>query len=209
MNLTSLDKGNDVEDLDVIYYLRESIPHIKHLAIQGPYYNLEWAVRTMAGMFEVRKSDAGLMYIKQLWNDESVHFGGVAHVNAPLPDGNMMMVEIVKRKEPDVAAYLRGNVGEPKTVYNVFEVMLDIHDVRNGFPTAKERNITAVFTSKDAAEASVRATAETWRIEHLGLESNMTFEYDGEGNLGGALILSGRPSRLIGVIPHLSSNGSA
>ncbi|CAI6304560.1 unnamed protein product [Periconia digitata] len=211
MNLNGL-RGSAVEDPDVIYYLRESIPHTNHIAIRGPYYRLEWVVRNMAGMFQNHKSAAGLDYTKQLWH-QGVDFKGVAHVKAPLPDGNTILVEIMQREEPDVALYLRGSAEEHKTVYNVYDVVLDTHDSRDGFPSTQERNVSAVFTSKDAAEAFVRKTAETWKAEHPGPDTELVLEYDASENLGGALVLHKKPTRMIGVIPfenfEPSNNGKS
>ncbi|ORY12359.1 hypothetical protein BCR34DRAFT_600737 [Clohesyomyces aquaticus] len=159
-------------DADTIFYLKTSKPHLKDVSISGPYYPLDATIEQIRSRLVQDKSVYGMSTFEELLRDVSID--GVTKVQAPLPDGDVMTLEICREKNAWVAAFLRGcQPNTPRPVYIVLQVIPhpDFVEGRMGdginseFVPVVDSDIIATFTSKDAANHAARNLLETWKRE--------------------------------------------
>ncbi|KAF2116834.1 hypothetical protein BDV96DRAFT_598678 [Lophiotrema nucula] len=135
---------------------------------------------------------------------------GMAHLNAPLPGGHVMKLQILHYKEVDGAAFLRTRQsGQPKPTYNVFYAVpdplfaqggeddfADADADRDGGIPVSDAGIEGTFITKDAANGAARALLDQWKTQFPGTVGTMITQED--GLLAGFLVGSDRvPQRIL------------
>jgi hypothetical protein len=92
---------------DTIYYVKTSKPHLKDIAISGPFRRLQDVLPHLREKLRSEGSVAGESTLDDLvFDGRPTNF---VHLNAPLPDGNMMRLELLAEENAEVARSLPGD----------------------------------------------------------------------------------------------------
>ena len=145
LNMGSLmGRGEEAEpDPETIYYLKTSKPHLQDISISGPFYPLKNVVEQMLYRLTVEKSDQGERMLEEIM---SVGLESMEHINAPLPDGNIMKLQLLREKNAEVARKLPGDV------WKVTVMTPDMGGNMSGeHPPIKQMDIHRTFTTKEEA----------------------------------------------------------
>ncbi|KIV78933.1 hypothetical protein PV11_06532 [Exophiala sideris] len=152
-----------VADPDTIYYVKTSTPHIHRVTISGPYYPLQNIFPPLLKKLR----DAGSVEGERTL-DDIVYGGGDAallslkHFNAPLPDGNIMRLELVREQNARVAH------GLPCEVWSIcVNTTTGDEDLMEalGHPPVTDMEMLESFVSKDEAHAAAKEYLQDLKAE--------------------------------------------
>lgn len=140
-------------DLETIYHLRTSKPHIKDISMSGPYFPVEAVVEQVRHRLTVEGCMEGLQTF-----DDIVGAGQLSdlmHLNASMRDGNIIKFELLPEKNAEVAR------AWPRQVWKVLVATPDLTNFPNrtnrgqqtsqDHPPTKDMEVHKTFTTKEAA----------------------------------------------------------
>lgn len=191
-------------DPDILYYLKTSKPHIGDITISGPYYPIDNMIEQIRWRLSQENSPQGSRTFEELL--EAPGIGGIEHLNAPLPDGEVMRLQIQRERNAEVAAALRGRApGTPLSTYKVYETVPDpsTHDANyeheEDFVPLREANIHATFTTKEAATRSATDLVKEWERRWPDCRGTTMMQ---DGLLAGGLVGPDREMRRMFQVMH-------
>ncbi|KAF2740883.1 hypothetical protein EJ04DRAFT_507348 [Polyplosphaeria fusca] len=190
---------------DSIYFLKTTFPHIKDISVSGPYHPLELVIPQMAARLQYEGSKPGLDMLKDRL--ESTDTTNMMHLEAPLPNGHVMEMQIQRYKNPEVAAFLRdGGPGKAKPTYSVlcstpdpeFDNLDDVDESDEGNLPLLAASMHGTFLSNEAAIESARVLLTAWEREFPG---SRVYTLPGDdGMLGGSVVgKNGLPIKILKV----------
>jgi hypothetical protein len=107
-------------DPDTVYYTKTSLPYVLDVSIVGPFYPLQKMVEHIQSRCGKEGSLPALRILKKTMED--VGIVSLEHLIAPLPGGGNMMIEVVREKNIEVAAFLRNcPPGTPRPVFTILK----------------------------------------------------------------------------------------
>ena len=131
-------------DTETIYFVKTSKPHIQDISILGPFYLVEDAHMQLLMMLRREKTSVGEEMLHDLVNDMGL--ASMEHLNAPLPDGNIMKLQLLREKNAEVARILPGE--EWKILV---ATLIMTSDRSTEHPRVKKLKLRGTFTTKEEA----------------------------------------------------------
>jgi hypothetical protein len=152
---------------DTIYYIKTDTPHLSDCSFFGPFKSLEAAVPSIRKNL-YQTSLPGLDTFDELMSASPNGLTSLQHFAAPLRDGGVMMIHIVKEQNAEVAATLPG----PAWVVVCSELVIP-PSAPKGVPKVKDLTICQTFVSAEKANQAVRRIA-TQKLQ--GMRGGRQFE---------------------------------
>ncbi|EXJ78730.1 hypothetical protein A1O1_09132 [Capronia coronata CBS 617.96] len=187
---------DDEPDPDVIYYIKTTTPHIRDVSVSGPYSKLEDVLEQLLVKVRIAKSKDAERTL-----DEMVYSGqapALVHLSCPLPDGNIMKLELLKQKNPEVARHLPGSVW----YIIVATPFLDRTALgRSGCVPVQDLDLYETFTTKEAANAAASRLLK-WLKAEEGVGALMQELVGDGGRLNGFVMSADRRSTRMVQVNH-------
>ena len=186
--------SSDNNNSTTIYHLKTTLAHIKDISLSGPYAS----PAALAQQIKFRLAQAKATEGQAAFADMERAVGGMAHFNAPLPDGNVMRFEILKEENEAVK---RAMPGETYVVVSMKPVMsmaaLGVIERGEGHPQVEETEWHGTFVDKEKAKRKARAVLEEYKEDVEGGVVRMLNLGDGSGFVSGRSV--GDVRRLVQV----------
>ncbi|KAI1630037.1 hypothetical protein EDD37DRAFT_604901 [Exophiala viscosa] len=185
-------------DPDTIYYVKTSKPHIHRVTVSGPYYPLQNIFPPLLRQLR----DAGSVEGERTL-DDIVYGGGdeallsLQYFHAPLPDGNIMKLELIREQNAQVAHSL------PCEVWNIcVNTTTGDEDLMEtlGHPPVSDMEVLESFVSKDEAHAAAKGYLQRLKAE-MGPDA-VLHEGEMDGLLHGDVGLPGSDEFKILEVKH-------
>ncbi len=197
------DDDDDDDIIDTIYYVKTSKPHLNDVALAGPFYPLEDALVHMLEKLRAHDSVAGESMLDDLVSsyEGGRRFAGFIHLNAPLPDGNIMKIELLDEHNPRVARGLPA--GDDAWYVAVGEPILRDDGARraaDGHPPVRDMNVHATYTTKEEANAAARQVLQELKTDAAGDDRAVVETNSTRGLVYGFVVIPGTHwSRIVQV----------
>ena len=159
----------------------------------------------MKGRLTSEGSTEGLHALEEIVRTTPVR--SIQHLNAPLPSGHVMTLQICTEKNAQVANALRNRASDqPVATYSVYYMTPDPDfddsddDDDNGpeYVPVVDAAIHATFLSKEAANSSAGELLARWKREKIGLDTG-SLPQPGGLRAGYLLGANGRMKRIVEV----------
>jgi hypothetical protein len=160
-------------DPDTIYYTKTSIAAIFDVSFAWPFYPFESIVKHIEGRFMRKESLPALSMFKGIIG--CIGIITLEYLVAPLPGEDEMVIQIVRRKNPKVAAFLRGcSSHSPRPMCSIFSQTTHPDHVMllapgDGWPfehiPMADSDVLGTCLSKQEANETARGIFRQWKAD--------------------------------------------
>lgn len=162
---------SQASDPDTLYYTKTRVPHQYEVTFSGPFYPVEGMITHIQRRCE-KEGSLPAVYLLQ----KALHHADVValwHVIAPLPCGNRIKIEVMRKTNSETAMFLRnGPPNTPGTVWSVFNQTLhpdhmSLMNDRWPFEHILTFDVEVLDTlcSKDRANKAARKILAVWNAK--------------------------------------------